>query len=231
MILSKIKATENISKLNSLFKVSDVVKREILHEIVNLDASKFFQDTDVPTKIIKENDEVFAIMFKQLGDSMEDCFLKFQYGFTKACSTQQCLIALIEKWKSATDKGNSFRELLRDLSKAFDCLPHELLIANLHAYGFSLDTLRLVCSYSCLIKNKDQKKKRKRNESYSSWEEILFEVPQGPLWFNIFICDLFIMIHDININNYAADNTPFVSGGTAVNVLTSLKNADENVFE
>ena len=72
MILSKIKATENISKLNSLFKVSDVVKREILHEIVNLDASKSFQDTDVPTKIIKENGEVFVIMFKQLGDFMED---------------------------------------------------------------------------------------------------------------------------------------------------------------
>ena len=171
--LSKIKATENISKLKSLFKVSDVVKREILHEIINLDASKSFQDTDVPTKIIKENGEVFAIMFKQLGDSMEDCFLKFQYGFTKAYSTQQCPIALIEKWKSATDKGKSFRELLRDLSKAFDCLPHELLIAKLHAYGFSLATLRLVCSYSCLIKNKGQKKK-KRNESYSSWEEILF---------------------------------------------------------
>ena len=159
--LFKIKATENISKLNSLFKVSDVVKREILHEIVNLDASKSFQDTDVPTKIIKENGEVFAIMFKQLGDSMEDCFLKFQYGFTKAYSTQQCPIALIEKWKSATDKGKSFRELLRDLSKAFDCLPHELLIAKLHAYGFSLATLRLVCSYSCLIKNKGQKKKKK----------------------------------------------------------------------
>ena len=91
-------------------------------------------------------------------------------------------------------------------------------------------TLRLVCSYSCLIKNKGQKKK-KRNESYSSWEEILFEVPQGPLLFNIFICDLFIMIYDININNYADDNTPFLSGGTAVNVLTSLKNADENFFE
>ena len=89
-------------------------------------------------------------------------------------------------------------------------------------------TLRLVCSYSCLKKNKGQKKKK---EIYSSWEEILFEVPQGPLLFNIFICDLFIMIYDININNYADDNTPFLSGGAAVNVLTSLKNADENFFE
>ena len=48
-----IKAMEKITKLNSL-------KREILHEIVNLDASKSCQDTDVPTKVIKENADIFA---------------------------------------------------------------------------------------------------------------------------------------------------------------------------
>ena len=55
-----IKAIEKISKLNSLFKFSNLEKREILNEIVNLDASKSCQDTDVPTKIIKENADIFA---------------------------------------------------------------------------------------------------------------------------------------------------------------------------
>ena len=55
-----IKAIEKIAKLNSLFKFSNVEKREILHEIVNLDASKSCQDTDVPTIIIKENADIFA---------------------------------------------------------------------------------------------------------------------------------------------------------------------------
>ena len=55
-----IKPIEKIAKLNSLFKFSNVEKRKILHEIVNLDASKSCQDTDVPTIIIKENADIFA---------------------------------------------------------------------------------------------------------------------------------------------------------------------------
>ena len=54
-----IKAIEKISKLNSLLKFSNVEKSEVLNEIVNLDASKSYQDTDVPTKIIKENADIF----------------------------------------------------------------------------------------------------------------------------------------------------------------------------
>ena len=55
-----IKAIEKISKLNNLFKFFNVEKKEVLNEIVNLDASKSCQDTDVPTKIIKENAHNFA---------------------------------------------------------------------------------------------------------------------------------------------------------------------------
>ena len=260
-------------------------KREILYEIVNLDASKSCQDTDVPTKIIKENGYIFAdfihatinttinknefliylkladvisvfkngsnnskhnyrpisilkniskvyerVMFKQIGEFMENYFSKFQLGFRKGQITQQCLIALIEKWKSATDKGKSFGALLTDLSKAFDCLPLELLIAKLHAYGFTLAALRLVHSYLS-----NRKQRTKIDESYSSWEEILFGVPQGsilgPLLFNIFISDLLIMMDDTNIAKYADDSTPFVSGDTPLSVITSLENAAEKLFE
>ena len=54
---------------------------------------------------------------------------------------------MLEKWKSAVDKGKSFGALLTDLSKAFDCLSHDLLLAKLHAYGFSLSALKLIHSY------------------------------------------------------------------------------------
>ena len=76
-------------------------------------------------------------------------------------------------WKNAVDKGKIFGgALLRDLSKAFDSLSHDLLLAKLNAYGFSLPALKLVHSYLC-----KGKQRTKINNAYSSWKEILFGVP------------------------------------------------------
>ena len=66
-------------------------------------------------------------MFKQIAEFMDPFFSKFQCGFRKSFSTQQCLVVFIEKQKSAVDKGKSLGALLTDLSKAFECFPHELL--------------------------------------------------------------------------------------------------------
>ena len=54
---------------------------------------------------------------------------------------------MLEKWKNAVDKGKVFGALLIDLSKAFDCLPHELIIAKLNAYGLKIPALKLMHSY------------------------------------------------------------------------------------
>ena len=57
------------------------------------------------------------------------------------------MISLTEKWKKSVDNGGAFGALITDLSKAFDCLPHELLIAKLDAYGFDKSSLKLIHGY------------------------------------------------------------------------------------
>ena len=78
-----------------------------------------------------------------------------------------------EHWKSEADKRKVFAALFTYLSKAFDCLSHELIIAKLNVYEFSLFALKLVQNY--LLK---RQKRTKINPSYSSWEEIICGVPQ-----------------------------------------------------
>ena len=86
-------------------------------------------------------------MFKQISEFFENIFSKNQCGFRKDHSTQQCFLAMLEKWKSSVDSGQAFGALRTDLSKAFDCLDHELLCVKLNAYGFSLPPLRLIQDY------------------------------------------------------------------------------------
>ena len=54
---------------------------------------------------------------------------------------------MIEKWKNSADKDKTFGALVTDLSKAFDCFPHDLIIVKLNAYGFSLSASKLIRNY------------------------------------------------------------------------------------
>ena len=100
-------------------------------------------------------------MLKQISESFEPILSKFQ------CA-QHCLLSMLEKCKTAVDSNKNFDALLTDLSKAFDCLSHDLLLAKLNTYGFSLPALRLMQSHLS-----NRKQRTKINSGLSSWEEIV----------------------------------------------------------
>ena len=116
----------------------------------------------------------------------------FQCGFRKNMSSQNCLLFMVEKLKKYLDNKGSTGILLTDLSKAFDCLIHDLLLAKLHANGFHHNAIKLIHSYL------DGRSQRDRiNSTYSSWSEIRFGVPQGSISiFNIYLSDLFLFCND-----------------------------------
>ena len=107
---------------------------------------------------------------------MKKIFSKYQCGFRKGLNAQHCLIKLIEKWRECLDQGFQFGALLTDLSKAFDCLPHDLIIAKLNAYGLDISALRLILDYLT-----SRKQRTKIGNDYSSWREITYGVPQGSI--------------------------------------------------
>ena len=177
------------------FSFNFVSKEDVLTEIKVLDVSKAIQESDVPVRIIKANENFFAeaicfyfnkslengkfpnclklgnitpifkksartsksnyrpvsifpaftkiferLLSRQLLEFFDNILSKFQCGFRKGYGTQHCLLLMLEIWKGATDNNKAFASLLTDLSNAFDCLSHDLLIAKFHAYGLDIDS-------------------------------------------------------------------------------------------
>ena len=120
---------------------------------------------------------------------------------------------MINKWKKVVYSNKAFGALLTDLSKAFDCICHDLQIAKLHAYGLSLSALKMIQDFLL-----NQKQRTKIGSSYSTWENIRSGVPQGsilgPFLFNIFLCELFLEHEDCCFTNYV-DDTKLVASNTA----------------
>ena len=101
-----------------------------------------------------------------------------------------------------------------ELSKGFDTLKHDLLIAKLHAYGFQHDALKLLHSY--LSKRWDR---TKVNTSFSSWEELIKGLPQGPILFNLYLNDFFYLSDFMEVCNFADDTTFYTCDNDPDNLI------------
>ena len=169
-------------------------------------------------------------MHRQISEYFETIFSKFQCGYRKGYGTQDCLLAMVVNCKNALHQGKDYGALVIDLSKACDCLPHDLIVAKLHLYSFSIESLKLINSYLS-----ESKQRVNISDQFSSWMDILFGVPQGsilgPLQFNIFLCDIFLFCKDVDFTSYADDNTPYCIGNTAQEVISRLEKSSISIFE
>ena len=117
-----------------------------------------------------------------------------------------------------------------DLSKAFDTINHDLLLAKLKAYCFSREALTLICSYL-----KNRKQKVVINNSASTTQTVVAGVPQGsidgPLLFNLFINDFVLFIEYTALGNYADDNNLSITGTNIENIKKLLLTDFKTVIE
>ena len=144
---------------------------------------------------------------------MENKFSKYLTGFR---NTQDSFLRTIESWKAKLNNGSKVGVIIMDLSKAFDSLNHDLLLAKLEAYGLD-NAVSFMRSY---LTNRLQR--CKINNSFSEWAKISAGVPQrsivGSLLFNIFINDIFLFLQKCDLTNYADKSDKRVSS-----IINSLR--------
>ena len=150
--------------------------------------------------------------------------------YRKNYSSQHVIIRLPEEWRKNLGDNLVVAAVSADMSKAFDCILHDLLIAKLAAYGLSEDALMYILSYLS-----NRKQCVRINDTYSEFENIIMGVPQGsilgPLLFNLSIKDLFFFILIASVHNFADDNTLSAFAQNVSKLINILQSESEVISD
>ena len=148
----------------------------------------------------------------------------YQFAYKKNHSTETALLYMIESWKSAMDAQKRVSVISLDLTAAFDCIPHDLLLKKLEAYGMSPSSLKLMQSYltsryNCV---------RLHGKQSDRWFKVSKGIPQGSQWgpliWNVYLNDLLPMIrsYGANVIAYADDVTVWICESSLNEVQSRL---------
>ena len=157
-------------------------------------------------------------------------FSPFLSAYRKNYSSRNILISLIEEWRKNLDNNFVVGAVLTDLSKAFNCIPHDLTIAKLSAYNFNYEALYYIYSY---VTNRRQCVRI--NNTYSQHETIISGVPQrsllGTILFDLLINYLFFFVALASLYNFADDNTLSAFATTVSRLIKILESESEVVID
>ena len=184
-----------------------------------------------PVSVLNTFSKIYERVIKdQIVHGMEKYFSPFLSAYRKNYSSQNILISLTEEWRKMLDNNFVVGAVLTDLSKAFDCIPHDLIIAKLSAYNFSDEALSYIYSY---LTNRRQCVRI--NNTHSQLETIISGVPQGsilgPILFNLSINDLFFFVVLASLYNFADDNTLSAFATTVSELIKILESESEVVID
>ena len=148
-------------------------------------------------------------------------------AYRKQYSCQHVLLRMIETWRKCLDENKIVGATLMGLSKAFGCLPHDLLVAKFEAYGLDTKTLKHMLSYLS-----GRKQCVKIRNSFSFLKLILSDIPQGsiPVLFNIFMNDIIFLLGS-DLHNFADDNNVIAVAETIQDLMNSLEINTSNAIE
>ena len=225
--LLKLAKTEILKPLTNSINAC-IQNQTFPNELKQADVTPIFKKGDPkvksnyrPISILPLLSKIFEkILHLQLSKFFDTKLSKKLCGFREGHSTQHTLFHLIKDIQNWLDDSKYVGMVLMDLSKAYDCIPYDLLLAKIEAYGIDKKSVNLLRSYLS-----GRKQRVKLNSKYSSFVDIDRGVPQGsilgPLLFNIFLNDLLLDYKVTDICNFADDNTLY-KGEKHLEVLKTI---------